>query len=113
MTEDKHLTNMIEGIVKPNDTSFDVIKRISNRGKDKQIDFYYVQINYNNFNEGENRITPINISGQVALATGCKYERKTECDGVTMNRDDPAPNHISRLSYMMFEDYNIINSCRL
>jgi hypothetical protein len=113
MTEEKHLTNMIQEIVKPKDTIFYVIKRISNSGQYKHIAFYYLQINDDNFSEGENRITPINISGQVAIATGFKYERKTECVGVTMNLDDPAPNLISQLSYLMFEDYNLINSCQL
>ena len=104
---------MIQEIVKPKDTIFYVIKRISNSGQYKHIAFYYLQINDDNFSEGENRITPINISGQVAIATGFKYERKTECVGVTMNLDDPAPNLISQLSSLIFADSNLMHSCNL
>ena len=37
--EEKHLTNMIQEIVKPKDTIFYVIKRISNSGQYKHIAF--------------------------------------------------------------------------
>ena len=72
-----------------------------------------MEINDDNIRENENRIKPLNISDQIAIATGYKFEKKTECLGVTLNQDNPAPFIITQLSYSLFEDYHALNHCQL
>jgi|TARA_R100001163_G_C4973340_1_gene132384 hypothetical protein len=103
----------LQELIKPKDTLFYIIKSVSNSGQYKHIAFYYMDINDDNFKEGDNRIKPINISDQVALATGYKYEAKSKCVGITLNQDNPAPLVVTQLSQILFDDYHAINHCQL
>ena len=94
-------------------TSFTTDAQVSNSGQYKHIAFYYMDINDDNFKEGDNRIKPINISDQVALATGYKYEAKSKSVAITLNQDNPAPLVVTQLSQILFDDYHAINHCQL
>ena len=89
--------------LKSGDHVYTVVKRISNSGQYRHIDFYVFKPKQF-FEEGENQVEHKNISKEVAHALGFPFKDKTGCVGVQGDGMDMGKFVVQALQERIFGD---------
>ena len=99
----KEARELLQKNVQKDDTIFFVVKRVSNSGMYRHIDFYKFDVK-DTFEEGENRVRKVWLSSAIAKVLGYSFKEQTQSVGVQGCGMDMGFSVIYNLAHNLFDD---------
>ena len=93
----------LKKLIDEGDTIYYIIKRVSNSGMYRHIDFYKFKVK-DEFREGEDRVQKVWLTRMMCDAVGYRFIDKTECMGVSGCGMDMGFSVIHNLGHVLFND---------